>query len=131
MRWSTSAISTSTFLAPTISRYLLFGRDGEAHLSHYIARDPDFQHIVTLGSAPAWLSPDQLAASAAISLADVPSLPRPLRRPPEGEELSGAFSRVARMPGPRCDLNGASSVWFGAGDLLNQKDPCPNAASRS
>jgi hypothetical protein len=110
--------------------YLLFGRGGEAHLSHYIARDPDFQHIVTLGSAPAWLSPDQLAASAEISLADVPSLPTPCADPLTKKSYPVLFQG---RPDARAtlDLNGASSVWFSTGNLLNQKDPCQNAAPRS
>jgi hypothetical protein len=110
--------------------YLLFGRHGEAHLSHYIARDPDFQHIVTLGSPPAWLSPDQLAASAEISLADVPSLPIPCAAPLREKSHPVLFQG---RPDARAtlDLNGASTVWFSTGNLLNEKDPCQNAAPRS
>jgi hypothetical protein len=110
--------------------YLLFGRGGEAHLEHYIARDPDFQHIVTLGSAPAWLSPDQLAAGAEICLADVPSLPTPCGGPLTKRSYPVLFQG---RPDARAtlDLNGASPVWFGTGNLLNQKDPCQSAAPRS
>jgi hypothetical protein len=110
--------------------YLLFGRGGEAHLSHYIARDPDFQHIVTLGSVPAWLSPDQLAASAEISLADVPSLPIPCAGPLTEKSYPVLFQG---RPDARAtlDLNGASSVWFSTGNLLNANDPCQSAAPRS
>ena len=110
--------------------YLLFGRHGEAHLSHYIARDPDFQHIVTLGSPPAWLSRDQLAASAEISLADIPSLPTPCANPLTKKSYPVLFQG---RPDARVtlDLNGASSVWFSTGNLLNERDPCQNAAPRS
>ena len=110
--------------------YLLFGRHGEAHLSHYIARDPDFQHIVTLGSPPAWLSRDQLAASAEIGLADVPSLPTPCANPLTKKSYPVLFQG---RPDARVtlDLNGASSVWFSTGNLLNERDPCQNAAPRS
>ena len=107
--------------------YLLFGRGGEAHLSHYIARDPDFQHIVTLGSVPAWLSPDQLAAGVEISLADVPSLPTPCAGPLTEKSYPVLFQG---RPDARAtlDLNGASPVWFSTGNLLNEKDPCQSAA---
>jgi hypothetical protein len=103
--------------------YLLFGRGGEAHLSHYIARDPDFQHIVTLRSAPAWLSADQLAAGAEICFSGVPSLPLacadPLRKGSHRVLFQGRTDAPATL-----DLTGASSVWFSTGNLLNAKDPC-------
>jgi hypothetical protein len=103
--------------------YLLFGRGGEAHIEHYIARDPDFQHIVTLKSAPAWLSPDQLAASAEISLADVSSVPTRCANPLTKKSYQALFQG---RPDARAtlDLNGASPVWFSTGNLLNEKDPC-------
>ena len=103
--------------------YLLFGRDGEAHLSHYIARDPDFQHIVTLRSAPAWLAPDQLAAGVEICLADVPSTPIACANPLRAKSYPVLFQG---RPDARAtlDLTGASSVWFSTGNLLNATDPC-------
>ena len=104
--------------------YLLFGRNGEAHLEHYIARDPDFQHIVTLKSVPAWLSPDQLAAGAEICLADVLSpgaamCTSPLTRKSYPVLFEGRPDARATL-----DLNGASSVWFSEGNLLNDRDSC-------
>lgn len=103
--------------------YLLFGRDGEAHLEHYIARDPDFQHIVTLGSVPDWLSPDQLAAGVEISLADAASLPTPCADPLTGKSYPVLFQgRPDAMA--TLDLADASPVWFSTGNLLNEKDPC-------
>jgi hypothetical protein len=103
--------------------YLLFGRDGEAHLSHYIARDPDFQHIVTLKSAPAWLSPDQLAAGVEICLPDVPSAPVSCASPFQEKGYRVLFQG---RPDARAtlDLTGATSVWYSTGNLLNANDPC-------
>jgi hypothetical protein len=103
--------------------YLLFGRGGEAHLSHYIARDPDFQHIVTLRSAPAWLSPDQLAASAEICLTDVPSTPVSCADPLREKSYRALFQGRPDAPAT-LDLNGSSSVWYSTGNLLNANDPC-------
>jgi hypothetical protein len=108
---------------PQCQTYLLFGRDGEAHLEHYIARDPDFQHIVTLKSVPAWLSPDQLAASAEICIPEIPGLPVPCAAPLTEKSYRVLFQgrQDARAS---IDLNGASSVWFSTGNLLNANDPC-------
>jgi len=108
---------------PSHLTYLLFGRGGEAHLEHYIARDPDFQHIVTLKSPPAWLSPDQLAAGAAICLSDVPSVPvacaGALREKRYRVLFQGRQDASATL-----DLNGATPIWYSTGNLLNANDPC-------
>jgi len=108
---------------PQYPTYLLFGRGGEAHLEHYIARDPDFQHIVTLKSVPAWLSPDQLAAGAEICIPDVRSLPVPCASPLREKSYQVLFQgrQDARAT---IDLNGASPIWFSTGNLLNANDPC-------
>src|SRR3954447_8842774 len=41
---------------PPEMTYVIFGRGGEAHLTHYLSREPDFQQIVTLPGPPDWLS---------------------------------------------------------------------------
>jgi hypothetical protein len=108
---------------PQHPTYLLFGRGGEAHISHYIARDPDFQHIMTLKSAPAWLSADQLAAGVQVCLTDVPSTPVPCASPLRAKSYRVLFQG---RPDARAtlDLKGASSIWFSTGNLLNANDPC-------
>jgi hypothetical protein len=103
--------------------YLLFGRSGEAHLCHYVARDPDFHHIVTLGCAPDWISTEQLAAGVTISLADVASLPVPCADPLTAQcypvLVEGRHDAPATL-----DLTGAHTVWFSTGNALNATDPC-------
>ena len=109
--------------APDHMTYLLLGRSGEAHLSHYISRDPDFQHIVTLGTVPDWLSPDQLAASVEINCVDMPTHPTPCSNPltePSYEVLFQGRSDAQKT----LDLEGATTVWFSTGNLLNETDPC-------
>jgi hypothetical protein len=98
--------------------YLLFGRGGEAHLSHYIARDPDFQHIVTLKSVPRWLSSDQLAAGVSICLTDAQSQPSPGASPLQKKSYQVLFQGRTDAKAT-LDLNGASSIWFSTGNLLN------------
>lgn len=65
---------------PAHLRYLVFGTAGEAHLSHYVAKDPDFQHILTLATVPTQLTPGQLGASVLIDLPDELSTPSPAPR---------------------------------------------------
>jgi hypothetical protein len=108
--------------------YLLFGRDGEAHLSHYITRDPDFQHIVTLGVVPDWLSADQLAAGVLINLTDQPSLPIPCRDPLTMTSCPVHYQGRPDAPAT-LDLTGATTIWFSTGNMLNATDPCAPAAT--
>jgi hypothetical protein len=115
---------------PQHPTYLLFGRGGEAHLSHYIARDPDFQHIMTLKSAPAWLSADQLAACVEICLTDVPGTPVPCASPLLEKSYRVLFQGRSDARAT-LDLSGASSHWFSTGNLLNASDPCVSPMSSS
>lgn len=108
--------------------YLLFGRSGEAHLSHYVSRDPDFQHIVTLRSAPAWISSEQLAAGVTISLADIPSLPVPCADPLTAERYPVLVEGRRDAP-TTLDLTEAATIWFSTGNLLNATDPCQESLS--
>jgi hypothetical protein len=105
--------------------YLLFGRSGEAHLSHYVARDPDFHHIMTLGSAPDWISSEQLAAGVTITLAGIPSLPVPCANPLTADSYQVLFEGDKAAP-VTLDLSGATTIWFSTGNLLNATDPCQN-----
>jgi hypothetical protein len=109
---------------PTRLRYLLFGTPGQAHLSHYIAKEPDFQHIVSLAGVPAQLTADQLHAGLLVDFPDHPSTPKPPCTPP----LAGASSVVPvdqSAPAFDLDLTDADTVWFSTGNLLNTTDPCP------
>ena len=78
---------------------------------------------MTLKSAPAWLSPDQLAAGVEICLPDVPSAPVSCSSPLRGKSYRVLFQgrQDARAT---LDLNGASSIWYSTGNLLNANDPC-------
>jgi hypothetical protein len=113
---------------PTQLRYLLFGTAAQAHLSHYIAQDPDFQHILTLATVPTHLiSADQLGASILIDIPDKSSTPSPCTPPlTPGASLNvGPALEGARVPDLDLDLTGAVTVWFSTGNALNKTDPCP------
>jgi len=103
--------------------YLLFGRGNEAHLSHYIARDPDYQHIVTLGGVPDWLSADQIDASVELSFVNHASQPVPCS-PPLAAGSEPVLFEGMDEPQFTLDLSGATSVWFSTGNMLNATDPC-------
>ena len=116
---------------PTANRppdleYLLFGTATEAHLSHLITTEPDFQHILTLATVPSWAGADQLSGGVQFQM-PVPSTP--IRCvPPQTPPLTGIGSLdvvVQSQPGPvEVDLTGATLVWYSTGNQLNTTDPC-------
>lgn len=59
---------------PPSLTYYLYGAGDEAHLSHAIARYPDFQQELTLAGVPDGVSPEELAAGILLS---IPALPTP------------------------------------------------------
>ena len=52
--------------------YVLYGAGTEAHLSHYMTKEPDFQQVVDLAELPKWLPPLQLMSPVEINF---PALP--------------------------------------------------------
>ncbi|NNA66024.1 hypothetical protein [Pseudomonas gessardii] len=104
--------------------YTLFGRGNEAHLTHYIAQDPDFQEIITLPGPPAPFSAAQLVSTVDLNFTTVQSLPivcqSPLKPGVYPTLLEGrADAPVALDLGPA-----AQRVWYSTGNLLNKTDPC-------
>lgn len=109
---------------PANLNYVIFGDDDEAFMTHYIARDPSFQHILALGAAPDWLSADELLAGVTVEMPDVPSEPLSCTEPLSAEEYRINFegrSDVSEI----IDLSTAVTVWYSTGNLLNAVDPCP------
>jgi hypothetical protein len=109
---------------PTQLRYLLFGTAGQAHLSHYIAQDPDFQHIVTLATVPTQLSADRLGAGVLIDMSDRASTPIPCTPPLPGDKSVRVVPADRSAAAFDLDLSGADIVWFSTGNQLNATDPC-------
>jgi hypothetical protein len=60
---------------PAHLTYVLFGSGQEAYLDHYIARDQDFQHLLTVAEPPSWLSPGQLRAGVEVAFVKLKSEP--------------------------------------------------------
>jgi hypothetical protein len=82
---------------------------------------------MTLGSAPEWLSSDQLAAGVIICLADVLSQPVPCSNPLTATNYEVLFEGRQDATAT-LDLAGASTIWFSTGNMLNATDPCPKPA---
>lgn len=109
---------------PANLNYVIFGQGDEAHLTHYIARDPSFQHILTLPAPPDWLSVAELAAGVVVEFPDLPSEPVSCTEPLSATTHPVSFEGRRDKP-HTLDLSGAQTVWYSTGNLLNAKDPCP------
>jgi hypothetical protein len=107
--------------------YILYGFGNEAHLSHYIARETDFQHELSLPSVPQWLSSEQLAGGVEVNVVDMPSLPTPCENPLANDSYDVLFQGRpdARVP---LQVGANATVWFSTGNLLNAQDPCAPSA---
>jgi len=111
------------FAYPELMTYILYGFGGEAHLSHYISRDPDFQHVLTLPAPPPWLSATQLQAGVYVNFIDLKhsKLPcsNPLTKPVYKVQFQGRPDTKLAL-----QVGSGATIWFSTGNLLNSKDPC-------
>ena len=100
--------------------YILFGDGQEAHLDHYIAADPDFQHLLTLPAVPTWLAPNQLKAGVIVTFA-LPSTPIGCSSPLAPGSYDVRFQGIATAP---VSLQVGETFWYSTGNMLNMDDPC-------
>lgn len=116
---------------PASLTYILFGSGGEAHLSHYQTKEPDFDHVVSLAEAPDWLPPTQLEAGVHINIPRLPNRPdgrpvyceEPVKKDEVHEVLYSGYGLPRRIKIGR-------SHWFET-DIVNCEDPCPKSMAAS
>lgn len=112
---------------PNTLTYVLFGAGHEAHLNHYQVKPPEFDHVVTLSEAPAWLPTGALEAGLTVNFPDIPADPND----PEG---TGVYCSDPLEPGTHYVQYGGygpgraitidRTIWFGTWPV-NKTDPCP------
>lgn len=108
--------------------YYLFGAGDEAFLSHYIAGDPDFQHILRV-AVPSWIDEAQLRASVKVQIRGLGSTPIPCA-PPIGRAAGSLAVRYEGWSEPELPLEVPDDalVWFSTANALNSIDPCAAAS---
>lgn len=47
--------------------YVLFGAGDEAHMQSYQTKEPDYDHVLSMAEAPAWLPQDKLASAVTVN----------------------------------------------------------------
>jgi len=105
---------------PPYLTYVLYGAGTEAHLSHYMTKDPDFQHVVDLAQLPTWLPPLQLESPVEINF---PALPYTGKTPCQNPFTVPDYEvQYAGQP-QRYPVRIGTSYYFDT-TSLNQTDPC-------
>lgn len=69
------------FEYPKYLTYVLFGAGKEAHMQSYQTKEPDYDHILSLEKAPAWLPADKLESAVTVSFPKEPSRPVRIKNP--------------------------------------------------
>ncbi|PYP82943.1 MAG: hypothetical protein DMF61_24780 [Blastocatellia bacterium AA13] len=105
---------------PTSLTYILFGAGTEAHLTHYITKQPDFDQVLDLAESPDWLDIQHLQASVPINIPSLASqvyCSNPLVNPEYDVQLGGSGSYRIKI---------GRSYFFDTASL-NNPDPCQGA----
>lgn len=105
--------------------YLLFGSAGEAHMTNWQTKEPDFDHVLSLTAPPHWLAQDLLRAGVIVDFQDLPS-PREGQWPPllrtnplkEGAELPVRYRGEKHWGKVRI----GPTFWF-CTNVANKEDP--------
>jgi len=105
---------------PPYLTYVLYGAATEAHLSHYMTKDPDFQQVVDLAQPPTWLPPLQLESPAVINF---PALPYTEKTPCENPFTVPEYEVLYAGQSSRYTVRIGTSYYFDTASL-NQTDPC-------
>jgi hypothetical protein len=105
---------------PPYLTYVVYGAGREAHLSHYMTKDPDYQHVLDLAELPEWLPPLQLQAGAEI---DFPALPYTGKTYCENPFTVPEYEVTFQGQQQRFPVRIGKSYYFDTGSL-NAVDPC-------
>jgi hypothetical protein len=108
---------------PGLLTYVLFGDEQGVYLDHYIAQDPDYQHLLVLPGALGWLSLSQLKAGVAVSFVGMESGPPPCQNPLTEDSYEILFEGQAGNPA-QLSVGADATYWFSTGNMLNTNDPC-------
>ncbi len=60
---------------PRTTSYVLFGEGDEAHINHCPVKQPDYDHVASLRSAPDWLPKPLLEAGVPVNFPQIPAVP--------------------------------------------------------
>ncbi len=109
---------------PEALTYILFGEGGEAHMNHYQVKEPDFDQVVSLKGAPAWIPADNLAAGVDINFPTLPSKAY-CENPIPPDTYTVQYAGQNNTTGPI----EVGTSWWCSTKVVNMDDPCPEATA--
>lgn len=96
--------------------YVLFGAGDEAHMQSYQTKEPDYDHILSLASAPAWLPETKLESAVTVSFPTLRSRPvrlsNPLRRKKYRVQYQGFWKYLGYRFAKLHPLRIGTTWWF-------------------
>jgi hypothetical protein len=119
---------------PQSLSYVIFGLGSEAHLHHYLTRQPEFDHVVSLAEPPAWLPDDQLEAGVPINfpalLENGPVCCSPLKPgSTHAVQYCGIETPMTHAHEPdEFVVTIGRELWFNT-SIVNSENPCAPPAS--
>ena len=119
------------FEYPKYLTYVLFGAGKEAHMQSYQTKEPDYDHILSLQTAPAWLPADKLESGVTVSFPKEPSRPVRLKNPLTRTDYQVQYQGFWEYLGYRFTklhpLKLGTTWWF-SNSPLNLVQPLPPKA---
>lgn len=111
---------------PKSLTYILFGADGEAHMNHYQVKEPDFDQVVSLKSAPDWIPVEDLEAGIDVDFPEMRKTPpvyctNPIPPGTYTVECAGQATNTGKIE--------VGNSWWCSTKVVNMDDPCPEAAT--
>lgn len=110
---------------PQTLTYVVFGSGDEAHLTHYQVKEPDYDHVLSLATAPGWLPPAMLEMGVHLNF---PALVQGARPPCRDPLAAGNHEVEFAGLQPRRRIVVAKTFWF-ATNVVNAVDPCGQTTS--
>ncbi|NUT98795.1 MAG: hypothetical protein HOY78_43015 [Saccharothrix sp.] len=101
---------------PAKPRYLLFGSGGQAHISHYMTKQHDYQLLAELAAVPTGVTAAQLAAGLLVDLTGVTENHKPTSDPLEPHRNT-ELAATAVGPGTQLKLKIGPTRWFDTKEL--------------
>jgi hypothetical protein len=106
---------------PKSLTYVLFGAGNEAHMQSYQTKEPDYDHILSLANAPAWLPANKLESVVTVSFPELPSRPvclsNPLKRKKYQVQYQGFWEYLGYRFTKLHPLELGTSWWFSTSPL--------------
>ena len=101
---------------PRSLTYVLFGSGDEAHMQSYQTKEPDYDHVLSLAEAPAWLPKNKLASGVTVSFPTLRSRPvrlaNPLKRATYDVEYQGFRKYLGYRFADLHPLRPGTTWWF-------------------